>query len=141
MSCFKNLRGENMRIKVRKISPGYAEGELLIANSPISFLGDVDPKTGKIINERNELYGETIVGKIFAFPYGVGSTVGSYVIYQMKKYGTAPAAIINERSEIIIAVGAIISDIPAVDGVKLSEIKKFKFAKVNASEGWIELEE
>ena len=85
MSCFKNLRGENMRIKVRKISPGYAEGELLIANSPISFLGDVDPKTGKIINERNELYGETIVGKIFAFPCGVGSTVGSYVIYQMKK--------------------------------------------------------
>jgi len=130
-----------MRIKVRRISPGYAEGELLISRSPISFLGDVDPKTGKIINERNELYGKSIVGKIFAFPYGVGSTVGSYVIYQMKKYGTAPAAIINERSEIIIAVGAIISDIPAVDSVKLSEIEKFKLAKVNAIEGWIELEE
>ena len=129
-----------MKIKVRKISPGYAEGKLVISHTPISFLGDVDPRSGVIINEKNELYGKSISGKIFAFPFGVGSTVGSYVIYQMKKYDTAPAAIINEHMEVIIAVGTIISEIPAVDGVIISEIDGFKYAKVNATEGWLELE-
>jgi hypothetical protein len=43
--------------------------------------------------------------------------VGSYVIYQLKKRGLAPAAMINLRSEPIVAVGAIISGIPLVDRV------------------------
>jgi predicted aconitase with swiveling domain len=41
----------------------------------------------------------------------------------MKKNGTAPAAIINKDCETIIAVGAIISEIPCVDHVDVSKIK------------------
>lgn len=48
-------------------------------------------------------------------PGGKGSTVGSYVIFQMKKNGTAPKAIICLKAEPIIATGAIMSDIPMVD--------------------------
>jgi hypothetical protein len=39
------------------------------------------------------------------------------VIYQLKKRGLAPVAMINIRSEPIVAVGAIISGIPLVDRV------------------------
>jgi uncharacterized protein len=54
---------------------------------------------------------------VLIFPGGKGSTVGSYVIYQLKKKGLAPAAMINLSSEPIVAVGAIISGIPLVDRV------------------------
>ena len=46
---------------------------------------------------------------------GKGSTVGSYVLLQLKKNGKAPCAIINLEAEPIVAVGAIISGIPMVD--------------------------
>jgi predicted aconitase with swiveling domain len=62
-------------------------------------------------------------GKVLVFPNGKGSTVGSYTLYRMKKNGTAPAAIINKDCETIIAVGAIISEIPCVDHVDVSKIK------------------
>jgi len=41
----------------------------------------------------------------------------------MKKNGMAPAGIINKECETIVAVGAIISEIPCVDKVDISEIK------------------
>jgi predicted aconitase with swiveling domain len=57
------------------------------------------------------------------FPSGKGSTVGAYTLYRMAKAGTAPAAIINRESEAIVAVGAIISDIPMVDRVDIRQIQ------------------
>ena len=48
-------------------------------------------------------FGDCLKGKIFVFPHGKGSTVGSYVLYRMKKLGTSPAAIINRRTDAIIA--------------------------------------
>jgi len=56
------------------------------------------------------------------FPQGKGSTVGSYTLYRMKKNGVAPAGIINKECETIIAVGAIISEIPCIDKVDVSKI-------------------
>ena len=57
------------------------------------------------------------------FPQGKGSTVGSYTLYRLKKNGAAPAAMINKETETIVAVGAIISEIPFVDKVDVSKIK------------------
>jgi predicted aconitase with swiveling domain len=42
---------------------------------------------------------------VFAFPRGKGSTVGSYVLLEMKRQGTLPAAIINSMAEPIVATG------------------------------------
>ena len=103
--------------------PGIVEGEVIISKEPISFLGDVDPQTGLIIAENHPLKGQSIKGKIFAFPCGKGSTVGSYIIFQMKKNGVAPRAIINQETEAIVATGAIISDIPMVTGIDISKLK------------------
>ena len=54
---------------------------------------------------------------------GKGSTVGSYTLYRMKKNGTAPAGMINKECETVVAVGAIISEIPCVDKIDISKIK------------------
>jgi hypothetical protein len=104
-----------MRIKARSISGGGGRGEAMILKEPFGFYGNVDPKTGIIIERGNPLEGRSIKDKIFIFPYGEGSTVGSYVIYALKKSGAAPAAIVNEETESIIATGAILAEIPCVD--------------------------
>lgn len=102
-------------IKCRKISKGHAKGEVIITKDPLSFLGGVDPKTGVIVDSGHELYGEKITSKILVIPSGKGSTVGSYVIFQMAKNKTAPKAIISLKAEPIIATGAIMAEIPMVD--------------------------
>jgi len=106
-----------VEIKCHRVSGGCAEGPALVTRERISFLGNVNPETGVVVDPSHELCGRSIAGAVLIFPGGKGSTVGSYVIYQLRKRGLAPAAMINLRSEPIVAVGAIISDIPLVDRV------------------------
>jgi predicted aconitase with swiveling domain len=112
-----------MELKGRIIYKGKAEGEALVTTMPISFYGGVDPNTGVVIEKGHELQGVSVKGKILVFPQGKGSTVGSYTLYRLKKNGTAPAAMINKETETIVAVGAIISEIPFVDKVDVSKFK------------------
>jgi hypothetical protein len=130
---------DKMKLKGRKIYKGIAEGEAIVTKDGISFYGGVDPDTGKVIEVGHELEGQSITGKIFVFPTGKGSTVGSYTLYRMKKNNTAPAAIVNEQIDTIIAVGCIISEIPCVDKIDLNEIKTGQKLVVNGSEGTVEV--
>jgi predicted aconitase with swiveling domain len=102
-------------IKGRGISGGKGTGPLLVSPEPISFLSGVDPETGMVVEEGHPIRGENISGRVLLFPHGKGSTVGSYVIYALKRNGRAPAAMINTEAEPIIATGAIIGGIPLVD--------------------------
>lgn len=111
-----------MELEGRIISKGVAEGEALTTSQPISFYGGVDPDTSNIIEKGHELEGRKVRAKILVFPNGKGSTVGSYTLYRMKKNGTAPAGIINNECETVVAVGAIISEIPCIDKIDISKI-------------------
>ncbi|AKB17033.1 MULTISPECIES: DUF126 domain-containing protein [unclassified Methanosarcina] len=129
-----------IKLKGRTISRGCAEGEVLLSRDPISFLGSVDPKTGIVVEEKHSLAGKSIKGKVLVFPHGKGSTVGSYVMYQLKKNEAGPVAIINLETEPIVAVGAIISEIPLVDMLEKSPYEFLKdgdIVLVNGSEGYI----
>lgn len=111
-----------MELRGRTISKGTAEGKALTTSQPISFYGGVDPDTSEIIEKEHELRGKKVKARILVFPNGKGSTVGSYTLYRMKKNGVAPAGIINKACETVVAVGAIISEIPCVDQIDISEI-------------------
>jgi hypothetical protein len=128
-----------MKLKGRKIYKGIAEGEAIVTRDGISFYGGVDPDTGRVVEVGHELEGQSITGKILVFPTGKGSTVGSYTLYRMKKNNTAPAAIVNERIDTIIAVGCIISEIPCVDKIDVNKIKTGQRMIVNASDGTVEV--
>ncbi len=110
------------QLKGRTIFKGEAEGEALVTSQPISFYGGVDPNTGVVIEKGHELQGVSVKGKILVFPQGKGSTVGSYTLYRLKKNCAAPAGMINKECETIIAVGAIISEIPCVDKIDIGKI-------------------
>ena len=141
MNCSREKR---LIIKGRKIVGGVAEGDALVSHDPVSFYGGVDPETGFIIEREHDVEGESVSGKVFVFPTGKGSTVGSYVIYRMKKLGTAPMAIVNLETEAILATGCVISNIPLIDKIgekAFKELSSLMKLKIDADKGIIEMVE
>lgn len=128
----------------RSVVSGKAQGLALVSTQPISFFGGLDPDNGMVIERGHELEGEKVTGKVLVFPRGKGSTVGSYVIYAMKKKGTAPIAMINVETELIIAAGCVLAEIPLVDKLNENPVEAIKtgyFVKVLADKGIVEVEE
>jgi predicted aconitase with swiveling domain len=127
-------------MKGRMISPGKARGEAIVSKSPIGFYGGIDPKTGVVIEKGHELEGKSVKGKIFVFPQGKGSTVGSYVIYGLKKNGVAPAAIVNRETETIVATGVILAGVPCVDKIDIDRIRTGDNLVVDADNATVNLD-
>lgn len=125
-------------MKGRTIYPGIVEGEAIVSSEPIGFYGGIDAKTGEVIEKGHELEGQNVKDRILVFPTGKGSTVGSYVIYGLKKNGVGPRAIVNKETETIVATGVILAGIPCVDQVDIGQIKTGDKLKVNADEGTVE---
>ena len=83
--------------------------------------------------------GESVKDKILVFPFGKGSTVGSYVIYGIKKNGVAPAAIVNKETETIVATGVILAGIPCVDKIDIEKIKNGDNIFIDADNATVEI--
>ena len=121
----------------RVIKAGRCEGEALVSPEPISFFGGVDAETGRVVESGHPLEGQSIAGRVLVFPTAKGSTVGSYILYRLRKAGLAPAGLINSESEPIVAVGAIIAGIPMVDHVDITQIKTGDWVAIDgASVTW-----
>ncbi len=127
-----------MILKGRGISRGKARGKVTLIETPFSFLGGVDPKTG-ILTVASGMEGKSIRDSIFAFPFGKGSTVGSYTILQMKKEGTAPAAMVNQKAETIVATGAVMAGVPMIDSIDPGMLRDGDEAIVDGETGEMEL--
>ena len=123
----------------RKIFKGKIVGEALVTGDDISFYGGCDPETGEIVEKGHHLEGKSVSGKILVFPSGKGSTVGSYVLYALKKAEKAPLAIVNKIMDPVVAVGCIISEIPAVDQIDIGKIKNGQKIEVDADNGVVTL--
>ena len=101
----------------RKISPGAAEGEILISKDPILFY-QTDSRTGAVIERGHDLYGKCIKDKILVFPGGKGSSaVQADGLYKLGRDGTAPKAFIIRQPDTVLVATAIIMGIPMVDRV------------------------
>jgi predicted aconitase with swiveling domain len=131
-------------LKGKGVTDGKSAGLALVTTQMFGFFGGVDPSTGTVIDPRHELYGQNIKGKVFVFPEGRGSTVGAAVILELVRCGNAPAAIVNRKTEGILAAGGILADkfynvpIPIVDDLNcdpITEIKTGDWVVVDASSG------
>ena len=71
------------------------EGETLVTDVPITFLGFVNRITGEIEEEGHPINGKSMKDKILIFPKGSGSTVAPYVLLGLFYNGNGPKAIIN----------------------------------------------
>ncbi len=128
-----------MKLRARVIAPGHAEGTALVSTSPFSFVGGADPSSGEVRDAATGCAGERLADRIFAFPRGKGSTVGSYLLYGLAKRGIGPAGLINESAEAIVATGAILGHVPMVDRVDLGALLTGDRVRVDANRGSVEL--
>ena len=132
-------------LAARCVVSGVAEGEVIVSSQSISFWGGVDPATGLINDPRHELFGQSIAGKVLAFPFGKGSSTGSLMILELARIGKAPAAMINIKTEPILATGPIVckhfygKEIPVVTLEKslFDTLKSGQYAKVDAFLGQV----
>ncbi len=138
------------RILCNPLLSGVASGPALVTSQPICFWGGLDPKTGTITERDHELIGQNVSGTVFVFPSGKGSSTTSAILLESVRCGTAPAAIVNLKTDPILVMGAIIAEklydhvIPIVDTPERDPFKVIKsgeWVEVNASEtqGWIQL--
>ena len=140
MITFNHLCGVILLLQGRGIARGKGTGALLVSPAPISFLSGVDPGTGIVVEKGHPLEGRSVAGTVLVFPFGKGSTVGSYVIYALTKNGHAPAAIVNTEAEAIIATGAIIGNIPMIDRpeIPIDQLHDGALAAVDGDAGTLE---
>ena len=125
----------------RRIRGGKASGRAVVCRTPISFLGGIDPASGKILDGECDSMGESVSRRVFCFPFGKGSTVGSYALYQLRLNRKAPAAIINTSAEPIVATGAIIAEVPMVDGIDVGLLRTGDEIVVDADRGVVEVKD
>ncbi|WP_075050457.1 aconitase X swivel domain-containing protein [Ignicoccus islandicus] len=96
------------------------KAEVVKVKGRISFLGEVNPKEGKLYD------GRSIANRILIAKGPKGSTVGAYVIYALKYYSNAPLAIIfEEESDPIVVSGSVVAGITHGD----------KFGRIDVSDG------
>lgn len=89
---------------------GEAEGLALVFSQPLSFWGGIDAETGDIIDHSHPGLGQNVAGRILVMPSGRGSSSSSSVLAEAIRRGTAPAGILLQRPDPILAVGAIVAE-------------------------------
>jgi predicted aconitase with swiveling domain len=123
-----------IRVPGRLVNAGHVEGKALVSREPIGFLGGVDPDTGIVVESGHVLEGQSVAGRVLVFPTGKGSTVGSYTLYRLARNNLAPAAIVNAEADPVVAVGAVIADIPMIDQVDVSQIRTGDWVEIRDGE-------
>lgn len=131
-----------MEIKAHTVSPGKAEGEAVVYNGPFSFLGDLDPVTGKVPVPRHQLEGTSLANKVFVFTTGKGSSAGDCAAWVAKEHGNIPAAMICLESEPVLSGAVLAAKIPTLDRPERNVfefIRTGDYVKVDATAGIIEI--
>jgi predicted aconitase with swiveling domain len=98
------------RLAAQPIIAGRGEGLALVSAEPLSFWGDVDPATGRVVNPRHPLHGERLEGRVLVFPQGRGSCTTSNILLELIRTHQAPAAIVSRSVEPVLAVGPLVGE-------------------------------
>ena len=122
----------------RKVVGGKARAEALVTRQTISGWGGINERDGTVIELRHELQGRSFAGKVLVFPGAKGSSGWSAYFHMCRLNGVAPAAMIFTRMTTKIALGAVVTRVPAItdlDGDVLELIETGDLVEVDADAG------
>ena len=107
-------------------SKGYAVGEALVSEQPLSWAPFTIPnETGIISIFGHKFTGQSVKDKIVVYPTVSGSTTGSIgLFFKVKESKVGPKAIICRQVHAIDLGGAIAAEIPAVDNLDADPIQE-----------------
>ena len=131
---------ETVVLNGRGLVGGVAEGEALVTREAISGWGGVEPRKGRIIESRHELVGQSFAGKVLVFPGAKGSSGWSGMFHMSRLVGSAPAAMIFTVMNTKIALGVVVTHVPAVtdlDRDPFEVIRTGDWVRVDADRGEI----
>lgn len=126
----------------RGVVGGCAEGEALVTQETISGWGGIDPMTGTVIETRHELRGQSFRGKVLVFPGAKGSSGWSNAFHMTRLTNSAPVAMIFNKMTTKIALGAVVTRVPAVtalDQDPLGVIETGDWVRVDGDRGIVEV--
>jgi predicted aconitase with swiveling domain len=130
-----------MIVKGKKILGGRSvEGEVMVQQENFSFFGDVNRDNG-IINVGTNA-GKSFKDKIFVFPQSKGSTLAPYVAADCKRNGVAPKAMLCQKADGVLAMVAILADIPTMDEFEkniMTLVKTGDRVRVEPEKGYVEI--
>jgi predicted aconitase with swiveling domain len=107
--------GEVREIRGRGIVHGTAIGIALVSPEPFSFLGDLDIRTGMVVNRTSSIRGQSVGGRVLVLPVSVGSAGAWRFLYQLFVHGTNPVAIVTRAlPDSSLVQGAILAGVPVV---------------------------
>lgn len=100
-----------MRLEV--IIPGLPDEDVgpspaIVLTEPISFWGGVSPENGTLTDPRSRHHNRSITGAALFIGELRGSSSGSSILLELIHRELAPAAIILDSADAILALGAII---------------------------------
>jgi predicted aconitase with swiveling domain len=124
----------------RGLVGGVAEGEALVTSEALSGWGGVEPKRGRVIELRHELVGQSFAGKVLVFPGAKGSSGWSGMFHMSRLMGTAPAAMVFTTMNTKIALGVVVTRVPAItdlDADPLTTVRTGDWVRVDADRGEI----
>lgn len=99
----------------QSIVDATASGPALFSNRTLSFLGDIDIRTGDVVEKSSDLLGKSVAGTVLVVSSTKGSAGAWRFIYQLFQHGTHPVAIITEDlPDPSVVQGAIMCRIPIV---------------------------
>ncbi|MFX0195191.1 MAG: aconitase X swivel domain-containing protein [Candidatus Hodarchaeota archaeon] len=135
-------------IRGRGLIGGVVEGEALVFNQALGFVGEIDPTTGEVIDARQEAKDQNIANKILIIRNFRGSTAGSGVFLEAVRNKKGPLAFITINSDPILVAGAVLAEkfynvkIPVVDEIDKSLIKEIMtgdYISVDGNRGVIKI--
>jgi uncharacterized protein len=125
-------------LRGRGLVGGVVEGEALVTTHGISGWGGIEPREGRVIESRHELVGQSFAGKVLVFPGAKGSSGWSGMFHTSRLMGSAPAAMIFNYMNTKIALGIVVTHVPAVtelDQDPLTVIETGDWVRVDADQG------
>ncbi|MCK5276635.1 MAG: DUF126 domain-containing protein [Alphaproteobacteria bacterium] len=87
----------------------------LVASDDFSARYDLDRLKGVFSRPAHKLCGESYVGKILVLNTAKGGVATAWMLYEMKSRGMAPAALLLNAANPIMAQGAAMADLPFMD--------------------------
>ena len=80
--------------QARGVVRGVADGAALVSQTALSFLGDLDIRSGRVVGRSSDLCGECVAGRVLVMLASRGSAGAWRFLYQLKMHDTHPAALI-----------------------------------------------
>lgn len=135
-------QSETLVIHGRCVVGGVAEGRAFVTTQTVSGWGGIDASTGTVTEMRHEKRGQSFAGCVLVFPGAKGSSGWSHYFHMTRRLGTAPAALLFTVMTTKIALGAVVTRVPAMtdfDRDPFEVIRDGDLVRVDADAGRVEV--